>query len=553
MLLNKRKVTAIIILIFLIGAVLRFYNLGQKSLWYDECANLLGVVNSSFSGILSSSYYNTNPPFYHLLLKFWIMVFGISYFAVRSLSAILGILSLYLIYRVGDMLCGKRVGILSALFLSISPLHLFYSQDATTYALFILICLILVFIILKLNVTKLKILWSAYLFMALLALLLTHYYGILFLFSINLFFLINYKRYFVLFKRLFIMQVIALFFFIPYFYSNLNNLMSQGFISLSWIHMGTIKEVFVDIIETFSYGGTHYGGADINIPRRQLIVPSLLNYIYLFCLLFGFRVFFNDKKFGIVKESGKELFLLLWLLGGIVCAWAASLLFFPIFIPRYIIYSLPVWYVLIAKGLSEFRLKFLRNLLIIIIIILNIFSLTYYYNNELKSPWKKISQYLYERGFNDDDLIVFTPAVERKVLLFNAYFLKKDRFYKKSVSWCQFKEVLANPLFRKIENPRRVIFIHKKQRVFLIQSRWSGSKYKSLINNLVLDKFKLMRFDDCIELPDELRSIFNNSLIKVKENYFDSNGSMYLVNEGFQMSIIQELQGIYVGEFLLNS
>lgn len=553
MLLNKRKVTIIIMLIFLTGAALRFYSLGQKSFWYDESNNLLGVSSQSFNEILFSGYFHATPPVYYLLLKFWVMFFGIGYFAVRSLSAIFGILSLYFIYRVGSILYGKRAGILSALFLSISPLHLFYSQDATAYVFFVLTCLIVVFVILKLNITRRKNLWSFYLIIVLLGLLLTHYYAVFFLLSINLFFLINYKRSSDLFKRLFVVQVIILFFFIPYFNYILSKLIRQGFVSLSWISTVPIKETFFDVLGAFSYGGAHYGGADINISSRQLIIPGFLNYIYLFCILFGFRVFFNDKEPGAAKGSGKEFFLLLWLLGGIICALVFSLLFFPIFVPRYIIYSLPAWYILIAKGLNDLRLKSLRNSLIIIIIILNIFSLSYYYHNELKSPWKKISQYLYERGFNDDDLIVFMPAVERRVLLFNAYFLEKDRFYKKSVTWCQFKEVLFNSLCRRIENPRRVILIHKKQRVFLIQSRWSGTKYKSLINKSRLDKIKLMHFDDCIDSPDELRNIFNNLLMKIKENYFDSNGNMYSVSEGFQMSIIQELQGIYVGEFLLNS
>jgi len=233
-----------------------------------------------------------------------------------------------------------------------------------------------------------------------------------------------------------------------------------------------------------------------------------------------------------------------------------SWFFFPIFVPRYIIYSLPAWYILIAKGLSNIKPRFLKNSLIIIIIILNIFSVTYYYRNELKAPWKKITQYLQERGFNYRDLIVFVPNFEKKVLSFNANSSGKDNklYNLKSISWCEFKNILGNPLIKGIKTVNGTITVYNKQRVFLIQGRWAaGAKFKPLTNNSHLYSLETIQFEDCMDSPDVLRGIFNNSFNKVNEHYFDANGNKYAINEDCSIDVIKKLNGIYVGEFVLNN
>jgi len=549
----KHKTVIVIFLIILLGLTLRFYGLDQKSLWHDEVVNLNRVVWLSFVDIIFSKPYHANPPLYFLLLKLWTMLFGTLHFAIRSLSAIFGVISLYFIYRVGELSFGKRVGILSALLLSISPLHLFYSQDATCYSLFVLLCLIVVFIILKLEITKRKALWSFYLFMAFFGLLMTHYYSIFFLLSIDAFFLLNYRRYSGLVKKLFIAQLIISLFFIPFFIHVLKDLFSQGFIAISWIEKMPMREAFTEMVETFSYGGVHYGGRDIKILEKNLIIPSLLDYIYLFCISFGLYISFKIKNLQISISRDKEFLLLFWLFGGIIISLIFSWFFFPIFVPRYIIYSLPAWYILIAKGLSNIKPRFLKNSLIIIIIILNIFSVTYYYRNELKAPWKKITQYLQERGFNYRDLIVFVPNFEKKVLSFNANSSGKDnKLYRtKTISWCEFKNILGNPLSKEIKPVSNSIAIYKKQRIFLILGRWAGTKYKPL-TKLSLSNQDYY-FEDCTDYPFELRDIFNNSFNKVNEHYFDANGDKYAIKGNFRTDIIWQSNGIYVGEFILNN
>jgi uncharacterized membrane protein len=77
---------------------------------------------------------DTSPPLYYALQKAWLL-FGRSETALRSLSAVLGTLSILIAYALGRDLAGTSAGLLSAGLLATSALHVEYSQEARGYAL----------------------------------------------------------------------------------------------------------------------------------------------------------------------------------------------------------------------------------------------------------------------------------------------------------------------------------------------------------------------------------------------------------------------------------
>jgi len=79
--------TAVIVL----AACLRFMDLGKLELWLDECGAVL--MAASPQGLLHELARDNNPPLYFLLLKGWIGVFGLGEVAVRSMSAVIGVLT----------------------------------------------------------------------------------------------------------------------------------------------------------------------------------------------------------------------------------------------------------------------------------------------------------------------------------------------------------------------------------------------------------------------------------------------------------------------------
>jgi len=58
------------------------------------------------------------------------MYFDRSEAALRSLSLLAGLISIYLLYLLGRALLGAGVGLISAALLALSPFALYYSQEA---------------------------------------------------------------------------------------------------------------------------------------------------------------------------------------------------------------------------------------------------------------------------------------------------------------------------------------------------------------------------------------------------------------------------------------
>lgn len=129
---------SVLIVIFL-SVFLRFFMLANQSLWFDEGFSL---ANSDVSTLQESIYKvrhieNSDKfqPLYFIVLFLWRQVFGESEFALRSLSAILGIGSTIVIFFTALQIYGKKHALWSLLLVTFSSFCVYYSQDARIYAL----------------------------------------------------------------------------------------------------------------------------------------------------------------------------------------------------------------------------------------------------------------------------------------------------------------------------------------------------------------------------------------------------------------------------------
>lgn len=121
-------VTAVI----LIGIILRCSFLTHQSLWFDEIASIRMAQRSD---LFRSDFH---PPLYFSLLDVWILLFGTSEFAVRFLSALLGIISLLVVGITARGLLSRRGAAIAVLLTSCSFSHLWYSQEVRSYILLFL-------------------------------------------------------------------------------------------------------------------------------------------------------------------------------------------------------------------------------------------------------------------------------------------------------------------------------------------------------------------------------------------------------------------------------
>ena len=126
-------------LTILLGTLLRFFMLTDKSLWYDEGQSLNYADSSNFQEIITKLVTTKTgdrfQPLYYLVLFCWRHMFGNTEFALRSLSAFLGVGAVLVLFYTVLPLYGKKHAFWSVLLVSISSYAVYYSQQVRPYAL----------------------------------------------------------------------------------------------------------------------------------------------------------------------------------------------------------------------------------------------------------------------------------------------------------------------------------------------------------------------------------------------------------------------------------
>lgn len=120
--------------ILLAAFALRLYRLGMASLWYDETVSVI-LAQKDLVALTRHTAGDIHPPLYYYLLHFWGRAAGWSEFSVAFVSLFFGVLLVALAYRVAREFFDVRVARLAALFVTLSPYNLWYSQEVRMYTL----------------------------------------------------------------------------------------------------------------------------------------------------------------------------------------------------------------------------------------------------------------------------------------------------------------------------------------------------------------------------------------------------------------------------------
>ena len=119
-----------ILAVLALALALRLWGLGNESLWFDEAYS----VAFARDRVSPATFVYLVAPAYHAFLHFWLWL-GEADWLVRLPSALFGAATVYVVYRLGRSLWGEASGLLAGLFLAVSPLHVWYSQEARMYTL----------------------------------------------------------------------------------------------------------------------------------------------------------------------------------------------------------------------------------------------------------------------------------------------------------------------------------------------------------------------------------------------------------------------------------
>ena len=109
----------------------------NESLWWDEVWYTYMQLNpSSINRVL---FHDVHPPLYPLLMLGWIELFGDSEIAVRLPSLFFGLASLGVIFALARSWFNRRIAFLATILIALSPVHIWYSQEAKNNMLLLLL------------------------------------------------------------------------------------------------------------------------------------------------------------------------------------------------------------------------------------------------------------------------------------------------------------------------------------------------------------------------------------------------------------------------------
>lgn len=133
----------ILVLILLVATFLRVFLLSEvpNGFHQDEATtgydaySLLKTMHSQYGAffpLFSKAFFDYNESLSRFFTIPFVWIFGLNEFSTRIPIAIIGILTVWLLYHLGKEIFNEKVGLLSALFLAISPWHIQFSRIAYT-------------------------------------------------------------------------------------------------------------------------------------------------------------------------------------------------------------------------------------------------------------------------------------------------------------------------------------------------------------------------------------------------------------------------------------
>src|SRR5215472_1722098 len=126
----------------LLTLALGFYQVGRPELWRDELSSWSFGTRPLSSLIATARHTGATQLAYYLLLHVWIMVFGDSVDAMRSLSVLAMAGAAACVTAVGRRLAGDRAGLLSGLVFAMVPSVSRFAQEVRFYSLEVLVAML---------------------------------------------------------------------------------------------------------------------------------------------------------------------------------------------------------------------------------------------------------------------------------------------------------------------------------------------------------------------------------------------------------------------------
>jgi len=134
--------------LIVLAFVLRVYRLPAQSLWYDEGVSWT-MTRLSLPALTTWTADDIQPPLYYYMLWPWVRLAGTSEYGLRFASIFFGTLTVPLLWVSARRLLWPGAAWLAALILTLSPLHVYYAQEARMYTLLTFLGLLSSYLLLR--------------------------------------------------------------------------------------------------------------------------------------------------------------------------------------------------------------------------------------------------------------------------------------------------------------------------------------------------------------------------------------------------------------------
>ena len=365
------------------GAILRLLFLGGESLWLDEAFS----VTISRRGLLDLLRMvvrtDAHPPLYYLVLKLW-MGFGSSETHVRLLSALFSIAAIPVMYAVAVALYGdRRIGLLSALILAISPFQIWYAQEARMYAMLTFLVLLSAYFYIRALQDGEPRDWAGYSIATALALY-TDNGAIWYLGVVALFYLLSLRSFPGRFLGWFVSNAGVVLMYMLWVPSLLwqTARVTENF----WLPPPTFQTVLGTFLDFLSF----------NFPLVEL------GLLYMALILVWAYI--------VPGRDWQRRLLSLWLFLPLVISLSLSLRQ-PIFLSRNLIIASLGFALLIASTIWRFRSRTATLVLLLPLVVMNLVSVVYNLGWEQKEDWRAVARHVARATMKKPGgLVVFLPS-----------------------------------------------------------------------------------------------------------------------------------------------
>ncbi|HUK31029.1 MAG TPA: glycosyltransferase family 39 protein [Candidatus Acidoferrum sp.] len=373
--------------ILAVAAALRVYMVGARSLWIDEGVSA-GIARLPWNAMQSVIWrHEANMALYYILLHEWTRL-GDSEAWLRGMSMLAAVAAIVVVFILARRMFGRNVAFIAAGLIAFNAYHIQYSQEARSYALLSLAVTITTFLLLRAVESPSSGNWTLFALASALAVYLQFF--VVFVTAAQGIGVLLWRRRALKVRPLTLAGVVFAITLIPIIEFIRDNI---GQRQLNWVPPVTASGLYAAALSLAGWGG-------------PTLLALTLGFV-VWCMAAGGRGWLRG-------EPDDETFNL-----GVVTLWlvfpfAITIAVSPwrhLFVPRYMVMTLPALAILVARGVARLRLQWQVPVLVVFAVLLVRGDRAYYAGmSGIGEDWRSATQFIL-RNAQPGDAVIFNNGI----------------------------------------------------------------------------------------------------------------------------------------------